>query len=327
MSIASVGADTELAVGIIGCGALVQEYYTLVLSRVPGMRVRAVADLNAVNARQVAAQTGAAVMEAEALCACCQWVLVTTPPEAHAGLAAQALRAGCQVVVEKPFVTSAAAARELVEIAATANRTLHVAQFRRFFPPTELARDLLASGLIGTVQRLEMFEGGRFNWSTQSGYVGRSLFGGVLFDTGSHTLDQALYATGWDTGIPEITVVEVRRDKAEPSHELDCRFELARGQSQVACRLFLSRAQTLANVIRVYGTGGVIEFDCGYQGGVRMHTGTKWIRLAPQQTMTSPAEAFLAEYREIFSRPSQARTQAGRMVGQIAILERLHQHE
>jgi len=315
------------SVGIIGCGAVVQEYYTVVLPKICAVRIHAVADLNPENARIVASVTGGAVLSAKELVQCCNWVLITTPPEAHAELAAEALTAGANVVVEKPFVTSSFEARRLAELAKHLGRVLHVAQFRRFFPPTELARQLLQTGIIGSIQRLEMFEGARFNWSTQSGYVGRSRFGGVLFDTGAHTVDQCLYAAGWDAIEPRIIVESVLRDKTEPSHEIDCRFILEGAHQSIFCRLFMSRVQTLANVIRVIGSHGELEFDCSYQGGVRIRIQGDLIRLAPQHTMASPTEAFLAEYHEIFAKPGNARTAAHRMIGQMTILEALHRHE
>jgi predicted dehydrogenase len=320
-------SDTKLNVGIIGCGTLVQDYYTLVLLRVPGIALRAVADLNAANARKVAGETGAEEMTVEALVESCDWVLVTTPPEVHADIAERALGAGCNVVVEKPFVTTGIDARRLVNLAGASNRALHVGQLRRFFPPTELARDILLSGLLGTAIKIEAFEGGRFNWSTQSGYVGRSAFGGVLFDTGSHIVDQALFAVGLDDKEISIEVDRVCKDKKEPSHEIDCHFNLVSGATRVACRLLLSRAQTFANMVRIHAANGIMEFDCGFQGGVRLCLGGRWVRVLPSNTMHSPAEAFLTEYKEIFARPNDARTIASRMLGQVAILERLHQHE
>lgn len=319
--------ETTQDVGIVGCGTLVQDYYTLVLHRIAGITLRAVSDLNPANARRVAAETGAEEMTLDSLVDRCDWVLVTTPPEVHASIAEKALGAGCNVVVEKPFVTSAHDARRLVGLAEASNRALHVGQLRRFFPPTELAREILQSGLLGTATRMEAFEGGRFNWSTQTGYVGRSKFGGVLFDTGSHVLDQALFATGLDAGEPSIEVGRLSRDKKEPSHEIDCHFSLRSGAAVVACRLLLSRAQTLANTVRIHATNGILEFDCGYQGGVRLNLGGRWIAMLPSTNMQSPAEAFLMEYREIFAQPNNARTCASRMIGQVSILEQLHQHE
>jgi predicted dehydrogenase len=51
-------------------------------------------------------------------------VVIATPNESHFPLAAAALRAGKDVVVDKPFTVTFAEARSLAEIAAEHNRIL-----------------------------------------------------------------------------------------------------------------------------------------------------------------------------------------------------------
>lgn len=76
-------------------------------------------------------------------------VLLTTPPETHHPLALEALAAGLHVLVEKPLAMTIAQAREMIEAASAAGRTLMAAQNYRFRPPTRAAQDVVASGRLG----------------------------------------------------------------------------------------------------------------------------------------------------------------------------------
>lgn len=72
-------------------------------------------------------------------------VVLATPPETHFELAAEALRAGKHVLVEKPFVTSAADAEELVLLADRCGRRLLVDHTFLFTGAVRRIRDDLAS--------------------------------------------------------------------------------------------------------------------------------------------------------------------------------------
>ena len=73
-------------------------------------------------------------------------------------------------------------------------------------------------GVLGQVTELSAFEGGRFSWQAESGYVYKDPYGGVLFDTGSHTLDTLLYVACFDTGSLEVTTVHTQRDSRRVLH-------------------------------------------------------------------------------------------------------------
>ncbi len=76
-------------------------------------------------------------------------VIVATPPDSHAELAAEAIAAGRHVLVEKPFTTTVDDARRLVELADRAGVVALVGHEFRFAPPRATLRDALQRGLIG----------------------------------------------------------------------------------------------------------------------------------------------------------------------------------
>ncbi len=78
-------------------------------------------------------------------------VVVATPAVTHADLAVEALRAGKDVFVEKPFALTVEDAERIVKEAAIADRVLMVGHLLLYQPSVVYLRDMLASGRIGWV--------------------------------------------------------------------------------------------------------------------------------------------------------------------------------
>ena len=125
-------------------------------------------------------------------------VVIATPNRSHAPLALAAFANGIHAVVDKPFAVSAAEGRGMAGAARAANRLLIPYQNRRWDGDFLTVRALLAQGAFGTVHGFES----RFDrWRPQptgswreSGELG--VAGGLLYDLGSHLIDQALLLFG-----------------------------------------------------------------------------------------------------------------------------------
>jgi predicted dehydrogenase len=76
-------------------------------------------------------------------------VLATLPTAFHAGVAAEALRAGLHVLVEKPFTSTLAEACALAALAAEGGRILMVSQNYRHHPAVATVADLIRRGVLG----------------------------------------------------------------------------------------------------------------------------------------------------------------------------------
>jgi predicted dehydrogenase len=153
-------------------------------------------------------------------------VVIATPNVSHFELARQSLRAGKHVVVEKPFTTTSAQARQLIELARAENRLLSVHQNRRWDGDFLTVRKLLGGGLLGRLVEYESHYD-RFRnyrrpnaWREEEGEGG-----GLLFDLGSHLIDQAQVLFG----LPRMVTADLRtqRDfaKAVDSFELVLHYE------------------------------------------------------------------------------------------------------
>lgn len=120
------------------------------------------------------------------------------PPATHYPLAKAALEAGLDVVVDKPFAVRSAEGHELLELAARLGRVLTVFQNRRWDGDYLTVKGLLESSVLGDVTRFES----RFErWSPEVSKAWKADAtaddgGGVLFDLGTHLIDQAIQLFG-----------------------------------------------------------------------------------------------------------------------------------
>lgn len=186
-------------------------------------------------------------------------VVVATPNATHADVAADALRAGSAVVVDKPVATTASSARQLIELAESLGRTLTVYQNRRWDGDYLTASRLVRDGALGEVHTFES----RFEpWKTanRAGWKSEATAaegGGILFDLGPHLVDQALHLFG-----PVADVhAEIARRRPSGAADDDV-FVSLRHESGVRSRLWMSHvAAQPAPRLRLLGTAGAYVVD------------------------------------------------------------------
>jgi predicted dehydrogenase len=125
-------------------------------------------------------------------------VVIGSPPDTHTPLALEAIRRGLAVVVDKPFCVTAAEGRQVIAEAERAGVPLTVFQNRRWDGDFLTLQSLLDSGRLGQVRRFES----RFEWwkpEEGKAWKRESLpdqGGGMLYDLGTHLIDQALRLFG-----------------------------------------------------------------------------------------------------------------------------------
>ena len=124
-------------------------------------------------------------------------VVVNTPDYLHFEMAKMALEAGKHVVVEKPFVKNSEDAVALIEIAKRNNVLLTVYQNRRLDGGFLTVQKVLENGLLGRIVEFEC------HYDRYRNYIQEGTWKeegdertGVLFNLGSHVVDQALVLFG-----------------------------------------------------------------------------------------------------------------------------------
>jgi predicted dehydrogenase len=127
-------------------------------------------------------------------------VHICTPNHLHADLARRALEAGKHVVCEKPLATTAAAAAELVALAARAGVVAAVPFVYRFHAVVREARARIARGELGAIHLIHgsylqdwLASPDDYNWRVDPALGGPSR---AFADIGAHWCDLIEFVTG-----------------------------------------------------------------------------------------------------------------------------------
>ncbi len=179
--------------------------------------------------------------------------IVALPHNLHAPVSMPFLQAGKHVLVEKPMGLNGAECAEMVAVAERSGARLSVGHMRRFFPGLQLAKVWLERGLVGMVRRFDFRDGYTYSWPVASDFFFRkeTAGGGVLLDTGAHTLDTLLWFLG---DVAEFSY----RDDCHGGVEADCLIELTL-KSGAKGVVELSRTRILRNSAVIEGDEGEME--------------------------------------------------------------------
>ncbi|WP_353182279.1 Gfo/Idh/MocA family oxidoreductase [Bosea sp. (in: a-proteobacteria)] len=131
-------------------------------------------------------------------------ILCAAIPAARAAIAIRAMRAGKDVMVDKPGVTDFDQLAAVERAVAETGRIFSVCFSERFIvPSTIIAGKLIADGAIGRVVQTIGLGPHRFNRAIRPGwFFDKRHYGGILTDIASHQIDQFLHFTGsGDAGI------------------------------------------------------------------------------------------------------------------------------
>src|SRR5687767_6483354 len=120
-------------------------------------------------------------------------VIINTPNYSHYEYAKKALQAGKHIVVEKPFTVTFAEAEELVKLAEKQGKLISVFQNRRWDSDFQTVKKIIRQELLGEIMEAELHYD-RYN-PVLSPKAHKETPGpgtGVLYDLGSHLIDQAV---------------------------------------------------------------------------------------------------------------------------------------
>ena len=260
----STDPRTPLRVGLVGYGLAGSVFHAPLIAATEGLVLDTVATGNSERREQArAAHPGVRFADspddllarAEEL----DLVVVASPNKTHVPVATAALEAGLPVVVDKPVAGTAAEARALAALAEERGLLLSVFQNRRWDNDFRTLRALLAEDALGRVQRFESrFE--RWRPQLKGGWRESGSpeeIGGLLYDLGSHVVDQALVLFG-----PAVRVYaesDVRRPGAETDDDTFLAITHANG---VRSHLYMSATTAqLGPRFRVLGeSAGYVKY-------------------------------------------------------------------
>jgi scyllo-inositol 2-dehydrogenase (NADP+) len=186
-----------IQVGLVGYGLSGSVFHAPFLQTVEGLELAAVVSSKP-NVVQTDLPGVTVVPSLEELLALSELdlIVITSPNTTHFDFARQALLAGKHVVLEKPFTISTAEANELITVARDCGVLLSAYQNRRWDNDFLTIRRLLESGMLGELVTYEAhFD--RYRPAVQNRWREQDLPGsGLLYDLGSHLIDQALVLFG-----------------------------------------------------------------------------------------------------------------------------------
>ncbi|MEM2929829.1 MAG: Gfo/Idh/MocA family oxidoreductase [Thermoproteota archaeon] len=121
-------------------------------------------------------------------------LVVATPSYLHASQTVAALKAGKNVVCEKPMAANLAEADEMIRVANETGKILTVFQNKRYSPDFLKVKEVVRSGKLGRIVLVKIHLhsfGRRWDWQTLKRFGG-----GELNNNASHLIDQAVQLAG-----------------------------------------------------------------------------------------------------------------------------------
>jgi predicted dehydrogenase len=152
-------------------------------------------------------------------------LVINTPEYLHYEMAKQALEAGKHVVVEKAFTPTVKEAKALISLAEARGKMLSVFQNSRWHGDFLTIQKILNSGMLGQLVDFEAHYD-RFrntvdegNWKEEA-HPGT----GVLYNLGSHMIDQALVLFGWPKAVQADIRIQRPGGKVEDNFTLELHY-------------------------------------------------------------------------------------------------------
>jgi scyllo-inositol 2-dehydrogenase (NADP+) len=215
--------------GVIGFGLAGRIFHTAVIAATPGLELACIVQRSGDEAAKAYPQAKIARSIEEMLSdKSIRLVVVGTPSGDHYAHAAQCLKAGKNVVIDKPFTLTSEEARGLIELARENHVLVTAYQNRRWDGDFVTLKEVLASRALGRVVTYESHfdrfrEAPRLDVWRESGAAG----GGLLLDLGPHLIDQATTLFG----DPLTVQADVRTDRegAVVDDAFDIQLKFANG--------------------------------------------------------------------------------------------------
>ncbi|MCV7440553.1 Gfo/Idh/MocA family protein [Mycobacterium seoulense] len=176
------------------------------------------------------------------------------PNGLHGRWTRAALAAGKHVLCEKPFTANAAEAREIAELAAMSDRVVMEAFHYRYHPLCLRVEEIIASGELGRLERVEAavcfplpkFTDIRYDYS---------LAGGATMDAGCYAVDMVRTFGG---STPEVVSAQAKLRDSQVDRAMTARLRFAGGHTGlVRCSMWSSALLRLS--AKVIGDRGELR--------------------------------------------------------------------
>ena len=255
--------------GFIGCGDVTEKKSGPAFSKAEGSSVVAVMRRNAEKAKDYARRHGIDTWydNADALIndPRVTAVYVATPPGSHKEYAIAAMKAGKPVYIEKPMAASYEECLQIIQASRETGVPCFVAYYRRTLPYFLRVKQLVDSGVLGTISTLQIQfaippyasdrDPNNLPWRVKKEIAGA----GYFYDLASHQLD----LLDWIFG--EITEAEGFAANVAKLYDVEdsvvATFRFKSGLLGTGNWTFVAREKSRADRIEVVGTLGKLAFS------------------------------------------------------------------
>ena len=195
-------AGRRARIGVVGTGVISQLMHLPILAERGDVDLAAVTDLDRAKAKAIARRFGIPrVLADDALIAADDigGIVISAPSFVHEELAAECLRAGKHVLVERPLALSAGGVRRLLDVSGETGRGMVLGMSHRYQPNVRALRSAIAGGTLGEIGAVRVDWLNRAVRRPRTGWRRRALEsgGGALMDIGVPALDLALWVLGY----------------------------------------------------------------------------------------------------------------------------------
>ena len=250
--------------GIIGCGDVTEVKSGPALQKADGSQLVAVMRRNGALAKDYAERHGvprwydnaqALIDDSEV-----DAVYIATPPHMHKAYTLAVARAGKPVYVEKPMALNVAECQQMIDACRGAGVPLFVAYYRRALPRFVKIRELVDSGILGSLRYVEILltqpakdlNADEQPWRVQPEVAG----GGHFVDLASHTLDFLDYVLG---PVKDVRGFVRNQDGAYPAEDIvSGSFEFESGV--LGSGLWSFTTFDAADQVMIVGAAGKLTF-------------------------------------------------------------------
>jgi predicted dehydrogenase len=220
------------------------------------------------------------------------------PNGLHGRWTKEALAAGKHVLCEKPFTANAAEAEEIAALAATSDRVVMEAFHYRYHPMTRRAEEIIASGELGELVRVDTamcFPLPRFS-DIRYDYA---LAGGALMDAGCYAVHMARVFGGED---PEVVAATAKLRGPHIDRAMSAELRFPSGHTgRVRCSMWSSDLLRIG--ARVVGERGELRLlnpvapQLPRRLSVRSEGGRRTEKISRRSTYAYQLDAFVAAVR------------------------------
>lgn len=240
---------------IIGCGAVVEQFHLPALKKIGWNPVICI-DPNIKQAESIAkrfkAKSDASYVDLTELF---DAAIIAVPHSFHKTIAADLLKKNKHILIEKPVASTPNEAKEIINFENISKGRVQVGLLRRYLDSMIWLKKSITENYFGKISKLSVYEGGVYTWPVKSDsfWDKNKSGGGVLLDTGAHTIDLLL----WIFGDAELISY---RDDSWGGVEADCSIKL-KFHKEFNADIELSRTRSLGAFCVFHSEKGTFQFS------------------------------------------------------------------